>query len=88
MSNIIIPSVEQDKKEIDQYLKNASDSLTRISAEKDHIKTIIDELNEKFELPKKYIRKMIKLEHEMNVEMVESESNDLIELYKTIKGIE
>jgi hypothetical protein len=88
MSNIIIPSVEKDKKEIDQYLKNASDSLTRISAEKDHIKTIIDELNEKFELPKKYIRKMIKLEHEMNVEMVESESNDLIELYKTIKGIE
>lgn len=88
MSNIIIPSVEKDRKEIDQYLKNASDSLTRIAAEKDHIKTIIDEVSEKFDLPKKYIRKMIKFEHDMNVELVETESNDMIELYKTIKGIE
>ena len=46
MSNIIIPTVEKDKAAIRQYLQTASDSLTRISAERDTIKEIIEEVSE------------------------------------------
>ena len=68
MSNIIIPTVEKDKAEIRQYLQTASDSLTRIAGEKDAIKKIIEEVSEKFEIPKKDIRKMINIHHQMNLD--------------------
>lgn len=86
MSNVIIPTVPQDKQEIKQYLRNGSDSLTRIEAERDQIKSIVDEVSEKFELPKKYVRKMIKLYHQQNLDSVKQESDDLVELYEAIVG--
>ncbi len=88
MSNIIIPTVEKDKAEIRQYLQTASDWLTRIAGEKDAIKEIIEEVSEKFEIPKKYIRKMINIHHQMNLDTLKQEQEDLVDLYETIVGIE
>ena len=47
-----------DRKKIKDALQEISDSMTRISAEKDLIKDIIGDLNEQFEIDKKILNKM------------------------------
>lgn len=88
MTTIIVPTVPKDKQEIKQYLQNASDSLTRIAGERDHIKSIIDECSEKFDVPKKYVRKWIKTHHDQNLELLCQEHDDIVESYKSIMDIE
>jgi hypothetical protein len=88
MSNVIVPTVEKDRAEIRQYLQTASDSLTRIAGERDAIKEIVEEVSEKFEIPKKYIKKMINIHHQMNLDTLRQEYQDVEDLYTSIVGIE
>ena len=56
MTNLI--SNPEDRKKIKQALIEISDSMTRIDAEKDLIKDIIQDTSDNFKLPKKYLNKM------------------------------
>ena len=86
MSNVIIPSSLEDRKKIRGALEEISNSLTRIEAERDLIKEILQDVEDKFELPKKYTRKVAKIFHKQNFAEVKTEQEDLETIYETVTG--
>jgi hypothetical protein len=85
---VIIPSSPVDLAAIKCYLDTGSDSLTRIAGEREAIKEIIDEVAEKFGLPKKIVRKLINVHYKANLNEINAETEDLVELYSAVTGIE
>jgi hypothetical protein len=87
VSQVIIPSNPVDQKIILDALKEADDSMYRIESERDQIKAIIDTMYEKFpDIPKKYFRRMMKVYHKQNYQVVEGEHEDFTTLYSAIVG--
>ena len=86
MSNVIIPSSPDDRKKIRGALEEISNSLTRIGAERSLIKEILQDVEDKFELPKKYTRKVAKIFHKQNFAEVKTEQEDLETIYETVTG--
>lgn len=85
---VIVPSSPEDRKKILAALNEGSDSLTRISAERDLIKEIVNAVSEEFDLPKKYVNKMISVHYKSSIISVNAENEDLVELYTAVTGIE
>ena len=82
---VIVPSNPVDQQTIFDAIKEADNSFFRIEAEKDQIKAIIEDLNEKFpDLGKKYIRKMMTTYHKQNFDKVAAEMDDFETLYTSI----
>ncbi len=86
MSNVIIPSSPDDRKKIRGALEEISNSLTRIEAERSLIKEILQDVEDNFELPKKYTRKVAKIFHKQNFAEVKTEQEDLETIYETVTG--
>jgi len=84
MSNVIVPSSPEDRKKIFDALVEISNSLTRIEAERDLIKDILTTVEDKFELPKKYTRKLAKIYHKQNFTEVQQEQDDVETLYESV----
>jgi len=82
---IIVPTAPADQKKIFAAVKEAHDSLLRISAEKEQIKSIVSQLVEDFEgLNKKYINKLINTYYKQNIDKLAVENDDFQELYTAI----
>lgn len=79
-----MPSSPEDRKKIRDALQEISNSLTRIEAERDLIKEILEDVEDKFELPKKYTRKVAKIYHKQNFAEVKTEQEDLETIYETV----
>jgi hypothetical protein len=77
------PSV---KKKVKDALQEASNSLTRIEAERDLIKEIIKTLHEDHDLPKKALSKMVKTYHKSNFAETVATEEEFQTLYETITG--
>lgn len=73
-----------DRKKFNDALQEISNSKTRISAERDLIKDIVDDLSEQFELPKKTINKLANIYHKQSFSKEEQEFDELQTLYETI----
>lgn len=84
MSNITIPSSPEDRKKILNAIQEISNSLTRIAAERDLIKEILQNVEDNFELPKKYTRKVAKIYHKQNFKEVQAEQSELETIYETV----
>ena len=85
MSNLVtIPSSPEVRKDVRNRLTEISNSMTRIEAEKDHINTILADLEEKFELPKKHMRKVSRVFHKQNINEVKEEFSDIEDIYNAI----
>ena len=84
MSNVIIPSSPEDRKKILGAIQEISNSLTRVEAERDLIKDILQDIEDKFELPKKYTRKIAKIYHKQNFTEVQQEQEELESIYETV----
>ena len=72
-------------------LKNAvveiSNSLTRIAAERDQIKSIVDEAKEKHGTAKRLLRKLGKIHYEQSLQELKDETSETIEEYEALFGI-
>ena len=86
-SHLVIPSSPADQQAIKQFLDAGSDALTRIALERETINDIVKEVAEKFDLDKKYVRKMINIHYKSNLKEVDVEHNDIVELYQAVTGI-
>ena len=87
MATIIVPSNPVDRKTILDAIKEAADSLVRIDSERDQIKAIIEDLDEKFpDLGKKFLKRMMTVYHKQNFSLFESEAEDFVTLYTTVIG--
>lgn len=84
MSNVALPSSPEDRKKILASVQEISNSLTRIEAERDLIKEILADVQDKFALPKKYTRKVAKIYHKQNFTEVQQEQEELEAIYETV----
>lgn len=82
MSNI--PSSPEDRKRIRAALQEMSDSMTRMDAERDLMKQIINNVHEEFELSKKTFRRMAKVYHRQNFSKEVAEHEEFEVLYENI----
>ena len=76
--------LEQDKKTINDAIKEASNSLVRIDAERDLIKNIVEDLNNNFKINKKILSKMIKTYHKQNFQDEVASNDEFETLYQTV----
>lgn len=76
--------LEQDKKTINDAIKEASNSLVRIDAERDLIKNIVEDLNTNFKINKKTLSKMIKTYHKQNFQDEVASNDEFETLYQTV----
>ena len=84
-TSIVIPSNPADLKKILAAIVEADNSLTRIDAEKDQIKAIIDDLSEKYpDLGKKFIAWAIKRYHKGDVEVLTAETDEFSGAFESI----
>jgi septation ring formation regulator EzrA len=87
MSNVFtIPSSPEDRKKIRDHLSEISNSMTRIEAERDHINTILADLQDEYELPKKHMRKVSRVFHKQNINEVKEEFTDVEDIYNAVSS--
>ncbi|MDB4331396.1 hypothetical protein N9987_00655 [bacterium] len=84
MTNVIIPSSDEDRKRIRGAMEEISNSYTRTEAERDFVKDAINELSEEVDLPKNILRKMARIFHKQNISDVVSEVEDIEALMESI----
>ncbi len=75
---------KEDREKHKAAVKKIDDSLTRVSAERDFIKTTIEDLADKVPLDKKLIRKLAKTFHKASFQMDQEEHETFEELYSTL----
>ena len=73
-----------DREKLLASIKEMSNSMTRVDAEKDFQKDIIDKVNDDLGLEKKYVRKLAAIYHRQNFTTVQQEQEELQELYEAI----
>jgi len=82
--SVTIPSSPEDKKKIRQALQEISDSLTRMEAERDLIKDILQTVEDNYQIKKKYTRRLAKVYHKQNFTQVQQDQQDLETLYESV----
>jgi len=83
-NNVVIPSDDETKKRVRDALVEISNSMTRMDAERDLIKNILQDVDDDTGVPKKYIRKMARIYHKQNLNEVKAENDDVETLYETV----
>ena len=73
-----------DKAKVLGCLQEISNSLTRIEAERDLIKEVLQRLEDECELPKKLSRKIAKVYHKRNYQEELAEQNDFVQVYESV----
>tara|TARA_R110000772_G_scaffold262917_1_gene382296 strand:+ start:98 stop:343 length:246 start_codon:yes stop_codon:yes gene_type:complete len=76
--------IDQDKKKIRDAMQEASNSLIRMEAERDLIKTIVEDLFEQFKIPKKTLNRMIKVYHKQNFNEEIANNDEFQTLYESV----
>jgi DNA-binding transcriptional regulator GbsR (MarR family) len=73
-----------DRKAIYDAIREISNSMTRMEAEKDLISETLKAVKDKFELPPKYVRTLAKIYHKQNFNQIKEEQAEVEELYESI----
>ena len=76
--------LEEDRKKVHNALVEASNSLTRIDAERDLIKNIISDTSKNFQIPKKTIKKLVRVYHKQNFDEEVAVAEQFENLYETV----
>jgi hypothetical protein len=76
--------LEEDRKKVHNALVEASNSLTRIDAERDLIKNITNDTSKNFQIPKKTIKKLIRVYHKQNFSEEVATHEEFETLYETV----
>ena len=79
--------LEEDRKKVHNALVEASNSLTRIDAERDLIKNIVGDANKNFQIPKKTIKKLIRVYHKQNFSEEVATHEEFETLYETVTKV-
>ena len=77
-------STENDRQEVVNSIKEASISLVRIEAEKDHMKEIASRMKEEFEIAPADFNAVLRIYHKQNLEEQQQKKEDLFTLYDKI----
>lgn len=77
----------EDRKKFTKAIQELSNSMTRIDAEKDLMKDIIQETFDSVGVDKKYIRKIAAIYHKQNLTEVKTETDEVMELYDELFSV-
>jgi fatty acid-binding protein DegV len=80
---MIVNNPDQRKVILDA-MKEWSNSATRIDAEKDLQKNIIDDLADNVDIEKKYLNKLATMYHKQNFAQFQQEKEEIEELYESV----
>jgi aspartokinase len=80
-------SSPEDKKKIFGAIREISNSLTRIEAERDLIKDIVKDVSDNFQIPRKTVKKIATTYHKQNMTQVEQEHEEFVELYDDVTKV-
>lgn len=75
-----------DRKKILDAMREISNSMTRISAERDLIKDIVKDVSDNFQIPRKTVNKIAKTYHKQNLTQEVQEHEEFVELYDSVTG--
>ena len=73
-----------DREKLLNAIKEISNSMTRVDAEKDFQKDAIDKIADELDLEKKHVRKLAGIYHRQNFTTVQQEQEELQELYEAM----
>lgn len=73
-----------DRKKILDAMREISNSLTRIAAERDLMKDIVKEVSDTFQIPRKTVNKIAKTYHKQNMTQEVQEHEEFVELYDSV----
>jgi hypothetical protein len=73
-----------DKAKVLGCLQEISNSLTRVEAERDLIKEILEKMQDECEIPKKLGRKLARVYHKRSYEEEVAEQSDFQSIYETV----
>lgn len=73
-----------DRKAVYDALREISNSMTRMEAEKDLISETLKSVKDKFELPPKYVRTLAKIYHKQNFNQIKEEQEEVESLYEIV----
>jgi uncharacterized membrane protein YjjP (DUF1212 family) len=74
----------ENKEKIMEMVRECSDSLLRISSERELIKNTVKDLSKKIDIPVKTLKKMIKVYYQQNFDQEVAEQEEFEELYETV----
>lgn len=80
-------SSPDDKKKIFGAIREISNSLTRIEAERDLIKDIVKDVSDNYQIPRKTVKKIATTYHKQNMTQVEQEHEEFVELYEDVTKV-
>ena len=73
-----------DRKKILDAITEISNSMTRISAERDFIKDAVSDVSDKFQIPKKIVAKMARVYHKQSFNTESEENSEFESLYEEV----
>ncbi len=76
--------LDSDKKDIKVVMQDITDSMIRISSEKEYIKEAIMAMSEKYEIDKKSLKKVAAILYKQNIAEVNAANSDVQELYEDL----
>lgn len=76
----------KEKTDIKNCLQEISNSYTRIEAERDNIKSIIERMDEEFEMNKRLSRRLAKVFHKRNLAEEVAAAEELSTTYEDVVG--
>lgn len=82
---VIIPTNPNDLKEIKKMVQEGADCLLRIDAEREMFKDIVDQIKEKYDIPKAYASDMIRREHKGDFDEKATKFDDFTALWTAVK---
>tara|TARA_R110000782_G_scaffold174544_1_gene265741 strand:+ start:503 stop:748 length:246 start_codon:yes stop_codon:yes gene_type:complete len=71
----------KDRDRLINGIKELSDSMARVAAEKDLQKNIVEDVADDTEVDKKYIRKLATIYHKQTFVKVQEETDEIVSLY-------
>jgi hypothetical protein len=82
--SVNVLSNQADREKLFAVLKECSNSLSRIGAEKDVIKEAVADICEELELPKRLVNRMVKVYHKQNYDEEVATHEQFESLYETV----
>jgi len=79
-----ILSNPKDREDLLKVLKECSDSLTRVKAEKEFVKEAVTDVCKKLDIPKRLVNRMVKVYHKQNYDEEVATQDQFETLYETV----
>lgn len=83
-SNVIIPSNPSDRVKLREAISEGVNSHIRMDSEREHLKSLIADIHEKFGLPKKLVARLIKTHHKRDKDEQVAATEEFQLVYETI----